>query len=215
VPPPSLPLIIGVAGGTGSGKTTVTRKIEEAVGSGRVAVIPQDAYYLDLTHLDRDARRRTNYDHPDAFDTALLVRHLAEIKEGRPVDRPVYSFVEDNRLPQTVRVVPCPVVVLEGLFVLYEAAVRDLLDIKVFVDADPDVRFIRRLRRDTRERGRTTEAVIDQYLATVRPMHLQFVEPSKRWADLIVPHGGHNEVALDVLATKIRSTLAGSQERAP
>jgi uridine kinase len=203
----SAPFVIGVAGGSGSGKTTVTRRVIEAVGPEGVAVLVQDNYYRDQTEIPFETRVNTNYDHPAAFDWELLQAHLEALLAGLPIEMPEYNFTQHTRSRQTVTVRPAPVVVLEGFFALYEPAIRQHLNLKVFVDADADVRFIRRFVRDTQERGRTPESVIAQYLEFVRPMHLQFVEPSKRYADVIIPHGGMNEPALDMLAARIRSTV--------
>ena len=199
------PFLIGVAGGTGSGKSTVADRLIAAVGHQRVAVVALDSYYQDQQHLERPDRVRVNYDHPDAFDWPLLRAHLAMLRNGRTAEVPVYDFAALTRSTMTVTVRPSPIVVVEGILVLYEESIRDLLDLKVFVDADADVRFIRRLERDVRERGRTPESIIEQYLGTVRPSHLQFVEPSKRYADIIIPHGGHNDAALDMLAARVQS----------
>ena len=199
------PFIIGVAGGTGSGKTTVTEKVLEAAGVGSVAIIAQDSYYRDQEHLEPDKRREINYDHPDAFDWELLHAHLHALREGEPIFSPIYDFTIDTRSSATIAVLPAPIIVVEGILVLYDPRLRDMFDLKIFVDADPDVRFIRRLERDVRERGRTPESVIHQYLERVRPSHLQFIEPSKRYADVIIPHGGLNEPALEMLAAQIRA----------
>ncbi|HEY8394228.1 MAG TPA: uridine kinase [Thermaerobacter sp.] len=200
------PVVIGVAGGTGSGKSTLVQRLVEHL-PGRVAVLPQDAYYLDRRHLPLEERARLNYDHPLAFDTRLLVTHIRELRAGRPVDRPVYNFHLHLREDRTVRVEPRDVIVVEGILVLAEEEIRNLLDIKIFVDTDADVRILRRLVRDMKQRGRTLESVINQYLQTVKPMHEQFVEPSKRYADLIIPEGGFNRVALDVLLARVRALL--------
>lgn len=199
--------MIGIAGGTGSGKTTVTQAVIEAVGSEHVALLPMDNYYKDNAHLSSEARRRLNYDHPDAFDLDLYLEHIARLVAGQPVSIPVYSFTQDTRLSQTIPIKPAPVVVLEGIMLLVDKRVRDLMNLKVFVDADADVRFIRRLQRDIIERGRSVESVVQQYMDLVRPMHLSFVEPSKRYADVIIPHGGHNEQALAMLTARMRSLL--------
>lgn len=198
------PFIIGVAGGTGSGKTTVTERVIETVGEGSVAILAQDWYYRDQAHLPPEERAQTNYDHPDAFDWSLLLAQLRALRDGEPIYAPLYDFTKDTRAGSTVAVLPAPIIVVEGILVLYEPALRDLMDLKVFVDADADVRFIRRLERDVRERGRTPESVIHQYLENVRPSHLSFVEPTKRYADVIIPHGGMNAPALDMLAARIR-----------
>lgn len=201
------PVMIGIAGGTGSGKTTVANRILSSLAPGRVAYLPQDAYYRDQGHLPLEERRKVNYDHPLAFDTELFLSHVRELLAGHPVEVPVYSFETYTRTARTMLLEPRDVVIVEGILVLENQRLRDLLDIKVYVDADPDVRFIRRLLRDIKERGRTMESVVAQYLSVVRPMHLQFVEPTKRYADLIVPEGGHNNVAIDILVAKVRSVL--------
>jgi uridine kinase len=201
------PFIIGVAGGTGSGKTTVTEKVLEAAGVGSVATLAQDSYYRDQTDLEPSERKKINYDHPDAFDWDLLVAHLEALRDDEPVFSPIYDFTSDNRSGNTVPVMPAPIIVLEGILVLYDPRLRDLFNLKIFVDADPDVRFIRRLERDVRERGRTPENVIHHYLESVRPSHLQFTEPTKRYADLIIPHGGMNEPALEMIAARIRGLM--------
>ncbi|NTY00907.1 uridine kinase [Deinococcus sp. JMULE3] len=203
----SIPFVIGVAGGSGSGKTTVTRRVVETVGQGGVAVLNQDNYYRNQDDIPFEARLKTNYDHPAAFDWTLLRQHIDALLSGVPIDMPEYDFTRHTRSDHTTTVLPAPVVVLEGFFALYDEALRDRMHLKVFVDADADVRFIRRLLRDTQERGRTPESVIEQYLEYVRPMHLSFVEPTKRYADVIIPHGGMNEPALDMLAARIRTTI--------
>ncbi len=202
-----MPFVLGIAGGSGSGKSTVVARVEAIVGPGRLALLPMDNYYKDASHLPLEERAKTNYDHPDAFDLDLLVEHLEALIQGRAVEMPQYSFVEHARLPQTRRVAPAPVIVVEGILALYDPRLRERMDLKVYVDADPDVRFIRRLRRDIAERGRTVESVIEQYLSSVRPMHLAFVEPTKRYADLIVPGGGMNTPALEVLASRLLGAL--------
>jgi uridine kinase len=199
--------IIGVAGGTGSGKTTVTEKVLEAAGIGSVATLPQDSYYRDQTHLSLEERKETNYDHPDAFDWDLMIAHLETLRDGEPVFSPIYDFTSDNRASSTVPVMPAPIIVVEGILVLYDPRLRNLFNLKIFVDADPDVRLIRRLERDVRERGRTPENVIHHYLESVRPSHLQFIEPTKRYADVIIPHGGMNQPALEMLAARIRGLM--------
>ncbi len=201
------PFIIGVAGGTGSGKTTVTEKVLEAAGVGSVATLAQDSYYRDQIHLSMEERRKINYDHPDAFDWELMIAHLETLRDDEPVFSPIYDFTNDNRSSNTVPVMPAPIIVVEGVLVLYDPRLRNLFNLKIFVDADPDVRFIRRLERDVRERGRTPESVIHQYLETVRPSHLQFIEPTKRYADVIIPHGGLNEPALEMLAARIHDLM--------
>ncbi|MBE3597427.1 MAG: uridine kinase [Limnochordaceae bacterium] len=202
------PVFIGIAGGTGSGKTTVARAILARVPRARAVLLEQDAYYKDQSHLPLDERRRVNYDHPAAFDTDLLVAHLDELAAGRPIEKPLYDFTTYTRTGATVRVAPADIVIVEGILVLEDARVRERLDIKLFVDTDADVRVLRRLLRDIQERGRTLESVVSQYLETVRPMHLQFVEPTRRYADLIIPEGGLNEVAIDVLVSKVQAVLA-------
>lgn len=199
--------VIGVAGGTGSGKTTVSRRIWEAVGRERIAYIQHDNYYKDQSHLTPEDRALTNYDHPDSLETSLLVAHLRELRAGRPVDIPVYDFSVHNRSKKTLRVNPAKVVLVEGILIFVEPALRELMDMRIFVDTDADIRFIRRLRRDMIERGRTLDSVVKQYLATVRPMHLEFVEPSKRYADVIVPQGGDNRVAMEMIASRIQALL--------
>ena len=201
------PVVIGIAGGTGSGKTTVAEAIVRRIGPEYIALIQQDSYYKDQSHLTMEERAQINYDHPDSLDTDLLIQHLKELLNGRPVEVPIYDFTTYTRTPYTRRVEPRPVILVEGILVFVEKALRDLFDIKIYVDADPDIRFIRRLQRDIAERGRTMESVIRQYLSTVRPMHLEFVEPSKRYADIIIPEGGFNTVALDMIVARIRSML--------
>ncbi|PTA68863.1 uridine kinase [Deinococcus arcticus] len=203
----STPFMIGVAGGSGSGKTTVTRRVIETVGQQGVAVLNQDNYYRNQDDIPFDARLKTNYDHPAAFDWALLREHVDALMSGVPIAMPEYDFTQHTRSAHTTTVLPAPVVVLEGFFALYDEELRERMHLKVFVDADADVRFIRRLLRDTQERGRTPQSVIEQYLEFVRPMHLSFVEPTKRYADVIIPHGGMNEPALDMLAARIRTTI--------
>jgi uridine kinase len=204
------PLVIGIAGGTGSGKTTVAHKLAAAIPPGRCALIEHDAYYRDQGHLAPDARAAVNFDHPAALDSGLLAQHLAELRAGHPVDVPIYDFVTHTRKKETRRVMPAPVIVVEGILVFVEPLVREQLEVKVFVDTDADIRLMRRIRRDLEQRGRTFASVRDQYYATVRPMHLEYVEPSKRWADLIVPEGGDNRIALDVLLGKLGRAAFGS-----
>ncbi|MCL6262013.1 uridine kinase [Craterilacuibacter sp. RT1T] len=202
----STPFIIGVAGGSGSGKTTVTRKVVETIGSDKAAVIIQDNYYRDQSHLTMEQRLHTNYDHPHAFDWPLLIEHIDALKNGVPIEMPIYDFANHTRAPQTETVVSAPVIVIEGIFALYDQALRDLMSLKIFVDTDGDVRFIRRLERDIAERGRTMASVIEQYLGTVRPMHNQFVEPTKRFADVILPHGV-NDPAVDLITARVGNLL--------
>jgi uridine kinase len=202
------PLVVGIAGGTASGKTTVTRKIHEALLSAKVAFIDQDSYYRDLPDLSLEERRAFNFDHPDAFDTELLVRQIRDLKRNKAVEKPVYNFVTSRREPKTVRVDPGELVLIEGILVLHIPAVREELDVKIFVDAEDDVRIIRRLTRDIKDRGRDFDHVVNQYFRHVRPMHMGFVEPSKRYADIIVPHGGNNDIAIDMLVNALRGRLA-------
>jgi uridine kinase len=201
------PLVVGIAGGTASGKTTVARKIHQALSGCRVAFVDQDSYYRDLPDLSLEERREVNFDHPDAFDTELLVSHLRELKAGNAIHKPVYNFVSSLREPQTTRVEPGDIVLIEGMLVLQMEPVRKELDVRIFVDAEDDVRIIRRLTRDIKERGRDFDYVISQYFKFVRPMHLGFVEPSKRFADIIVPHGGNNETAIEMLVGALRARL--------
>ena len=201
------PLTIGVAGGTASGKTTVARRLVERLGTHPVALLDQDSYYRDLADLPLEERARFNFDHPDAFDTALLVRHLEELRDGKAVDKPVYSFTQHTRTGETVRVNPGDVVILEGILILALEPVRELLDVKVFVDSDADVRVLRRVSRDIKERGRDFDGVVEQYFRTVRPMHFGFVEPSKRYADIIIPHGGLNDIVIEMLAGAVQKRL--------
>ncbi len=200
-------MVIGIAGGSGSGKTTVAQALMERVGAEHVAFLPHDAYYHDFSHLPPEARARVNYDHPDALETSLLIAHIERLKAGEPIERPIYDFTRHARAAETVRVEPRPIILVEGILIFAEPALRRLLDIKIYVDTDADIRFIRRLLRDVEERGRTVESVIRQYLETVRPMHLEFVEPSKRYADIIVPEGGFNTVALDMLTARLQALL--------
>jgi len=200
------PLTIGVVGGSGSGKTTVARAIESGLDV-EVAFLDQDAYYRDLGHLGLEERKRVNFDHPDAFDVDLFVAHLEELIAGRAIEKPTYDFAAHTRAAPTVRLEPRDVVVVDGILLFAEARLRALLDIKVYVDVADDVRFIRRLRRDLAERGRAVEDVIRQYLETVRPMHLEFVEPSKRFADVILPEGGHNRVGIEMLQSRVALEL--------
>ena len=201
------PVLLGITGGTGCGKSTITQEILKNLPEESIAIIEQDAYYKDQSNLSFENRTKTNYDHPDAFDTPLLVKHLKLLLEGQAIEKPIYDFSIHNRIENTIRVEPKDIIILEGILILQEIEIRNLLDIKVYVDTDPDVRIIRRITRDMKERGRTLESVINQYLSIVRPMHLQFVEPSKRYADIIVPEGGHNLVAIDIIATKVQSIL--------
>ena len=200
-----VPVVIGVAGGSGSGKTTVVSRIVESMGNDHVLVLEHDRYYYDHPELRLEERAALNYDHPDSLETDLMVRHVNELRAGRPVELPAYDFARHARRQTTDTVHPRQIVIVEGILIFADAALRDLMDVKVFVDTDDDTRFIRRLQRDVAERGRTMESVIDQYLNTVKPMHLEFVEPTKRYADIIIPRGGHNTVAIDMMLTLIRS----------
>jgi uridine kinase len=197
------PLFIGIAGGSGSGKSTVARNVASALGTASVAFIDMDAYYLDHGHLPIEERRKVNWDHPNVFDWDHLVDHLERLAGGEAIEKPVYDFVSHARGAETVRIPPADVVVIDGILLFTDARVRDLCDVKVFVDADADVRLIRRIRRDMAKRGRPLAEILEQYLSTVQPMHLEFVEPSKRYADVIVPRGGHNPVAIEMIAAKI------------
>lgn len=203
-------LIIGICGGTGSGKTTVANRILESVSANEVVFIQQDSYYRNLTDLPLDYRHIANFDHPDALDNDLLVNHVRRLKDGEAVELPLYDFKTHTRMNETRHVEPKPIVIVEGILIYADPRLLEQMDIKVFVDTPDDIRFIRRLRRDLAERGRTIESVIEQYIATVRPMHMQFVEPSKRHADVIIPEGGHNLVSIDLLSGKIRERLASA-----
>lgn len=208
------PITLGVAGGTGSGKTTVARKILERVGVDLVALLPHDAYYKDASHLPMEQRVLLNLDHPDSLDNDLLIQHLQELQAGRAVQIPTYNFKTYIRCPETLHVDPEPVILVEGILIFADKRLRDLMDVKIFVDTDADIRLLRRLQRDIQERGRSVESVMNQYLRTVRPMHLEFVEPSKRYADVIIPEGGFNEIAIDMVATRLRALVEqGSQSR--
>ena len=201
------PLVIGIAGGSGSGKSTVARNVAAALEDASVAFIDMDAYYLDHAHLSIEERRKVNWDHPNAFDWELLVQQLGCLSRGNPIDKPIYDFVTHSRSDATVRIPPANVVVIDGILLFVDNRVRDLCDVKVFVDADADIRLIRRIRRDMSKRGRPLGEILDQYLSTVQPMHLEFVEPSKRYADVIVPRGGHNPVAIEMIVAKIARRL--------
>ena len=205
------PVVIGVAGGTGSGKTTVAREILRRAGTDQISLIQHDAYYKDLSELSPAQRTMQNFDHPDALDNDLLIAHLQELKARHPVDIPVYDFTTHTRTAQTLRVEPHRVILLEGILLFADSSLRQLMDVKIYVDTDADIRFIRRLQLDIAERGRTMESVIRQYLSTVRPMHQEFVEPSKRYADVIIPEGGFNEVAMEMIAARIRALLGGNE----
>jgi uridine kinase len=204
------PLIIGVAGGSGSGKSTVARNVAQALRAESVAFIDMDAYYRNFAHVPLAERRKINWDHPDAFDWELLVDQLARLSQGESIEKPVYDFVSHMRSDRRVVVPPAQVVVIDGILLFSDSRVRDLCDVKVFVDADADVRLIRRIKRDISKRGRPLDEVLDQYLTTVQPMHLQFVEPSKRYADVIVPRGGHNAIAIEMIVAKIQRRLGAT-----
>lgn len=201
------PLVIGIAGGSGSGKTTLAQLILERIGSDQIAYLPHDAYYKDLSALPPNQRVAVNFDHPDSLDTDLLIHHIKELKQYRAIDLPVYDFKTHNRTQQTIRIESRPIILVEGILIFGIFDLRRELDVKIFVDTDADIRFIRRLERDIHERGRTTEMVVHQYLATVRPMHLEFVEPSKRYADVIIPEGGLNEVAMEMVVARLEALL--------
>jgi uridine kinase len=201
------PLVIGIAGGSGSGKTTVAQGILQRVGVDRIAFLQHDSYYKDLGGLPPTQRSAINFDHPNSLETELLIKHIASLRDRKPVDVPIYDFSTDSRTSQTFTVQPRNVIIVEGILIFTEAALREMFDVKIFVDTDPDLRFIRRLERDISERGRSTESVIKQYLSTVRPMHLEFVEPSKRYADIIIPEGGFNSAALDMVVARIDALL--------
>jgi uridine kinase len=203
----SRPLIIGIAGGTGSGKTTVARKIMSSVGTDKVAMLDQDSYYRDLSHLTLPERRRHNFDHPDAVEFAFLRDHVTQLRRGEAVRKPVYSFVTSTRTGDYQLIDPAEVIIVEGILALWDEGLRNLMDVKIFVETDDDIRIVRRLSRDIRERGREFDHVVDQYMATVRPMHLTFVEPTKRYADLIIPEGGMNEVAISMVVATLQHWL--------
>ena len=205
------PVIIGVAGGTGSGKTTVAQEILLRAGAHLITFMQHDAYYRDLGHLPPAERAMQNFDHPDALENSLLIDHLRTLKQGRPIEMPVYDFTTHSRTAETIPIKPHRVILLEGILIFADPILRSLMDVKIYVDTDPDIRFIRRLQRDIAERGRTMESVIRQYLGTVRPMHEEFVEPSKRYADVIIPEGGFNEVAMDMVAARIKSLLDAAE----
>lgn len=201
------PLVIGIAGGSGSGKTTVAQAILNRVGAHRIAFLQHDSYYKDLSGLPPVQRAEINFDHPNSLETELLIQHIASLRDGKPVQVPIYDFSTDRRTEKTFTVEPRSVIIVEGILIFTEAKLRELFDVKIFVDTDPDLRFIRRLERDLAERGRTTESVIKQYQSTVRPMHLEFVEPSKRYADVIIPEGGFNTAALDMVVARVEALL--------
>ena len=201
------PVVIGIAGGSGSGKTTVLRCIVDAFGSEYIAVLDHDAYYHSLDHLPPEERAKVNFDHPDSLNTALMRRQLDDLIAGQPIEKPIYNFTTHTCEPFTKHIEPRPVIIVEGILVLAEPLLLERMDIKIFVDIEADVRLIRRIRRDMQERGRSIDSILDQYENTVRPMHLEFVEPSKRWADVIIPRGGHNSVAIDMVIARIETLL--------
>jgi uridine kinase len=203
------PLVIGIAGGTGSGKTTISNLIIDRVGRENIASLSHDAYYRDMVNLPLKKRAKVNYDHPDSLESELLVEQIKQLKRGNPIHMPVYDFTTHSRKQETITINPQPVILVDGILIFVEKDLRKLFDVKIFVDTDADLRFIRRLQRDISERGRTQESVIKQYLKTVRPMHLEFVEPSKRYADVIIPEGGMNQVALDMVTARIEELLRG------
>ena len=200
-------LIIGIAGGTGSGKTTVVRKIIESLSAGEVVLLPQDSYYKDSIHVPVDERQNINFDHPDAFEWSLLSKHVGMLKEGKSIEQPTYSYLTCTRQPETIHIEPREVIIIEGILALCDKKLRGMMDLRIFVDADPDERLIRVIQRDVIERGRTAEAVMERYTRILKPMHLQFIEPCKRYADLIVPEGGNNQVAIDILTMYIKKHL--------
>lgn len=200
-------LVIGIAGGTGSGKTTVVNEILKQVGEDIVSYIPHDAYYKEFEELPPNQKAAINYDHPNSLDTALMIQHIELLKSGKKIDLPIYDFTTHSRTKETIAISPNPVIIVEGILIFTDPVLRDLCDIKIFVDTDADIRLIRRIRRDISERGRTVESVLRQYESTVRPMHLEFVEPVKRYADVIIPEGGYNEVALDMVIARIETIV--------
>lgn len=200
-------IIIGIAGGTGSGKTTVVRKIVNSLAAGEVVLLPQDSYYKDSSHVPAELRQQINFDHPDAFDWPLLLQHIQMLKEGKSIEQPVYHYQTSSRLAETIHVEPRPVIIIEGILALCDPGLRNMMDLKIFVDADPDERLIRVIQRDVVERGRTAEAVMERYTRVLKPMHQQFIEPTKRYADLIIPEGGSNEIAIHILKMYIEKHL--------
>ena len=200
-------IIIGIAGGTGSGKTTVVRKIVNSLAPGEVVLLPQDSYYKDSSHVPAELRQQINFDHPDAFDWPLLLQHIQMLKEGKSIEQPVYHYQTSSRLAETIHVEPRPVIIIEGILALCDPGLRNMMDLKIFVDADLDERLIRVIQRDVVERGRTAEAVMERYTRVLKPMHQQFIEPTKRYADLIIPEGGSNEIAIHILKMYIEKHL--------
>ncbi len=204
-------IIIGIAGGTGSGKTTVVKKIVESLPPQEVVLIPQDSYYKDSSHVPVELRQNINFDHPNAFDWELLSQHISELRAGRSIEQPIYSYLTCTRQPETIHVEPREVIIVEGILALCDPILRKLMDLKIFVDADPDERLIRVIQRDIVERGRTSEAVMERYTRILKPMHLEFIEPTKRYADLIIPQGGHNKKAVEIMTTYIEKMLQAKQ----
>lgn len=205
------PVVIGVSGGTGSGKSTVAKAIFKSLPDENILILEQDAYYKDQSNLTYDERVKTNYDHPLAFDTDLLIEHIKQLCEHKCIEKPIYNFSIHNREEKTVKIQPKEIIIIEGIMILEDARLRNLMDIKIFVDTDADVRIIRRITRDINERGRTLESVIEQYLTTVKPAHEQFIEPTKKYADIIIPEGGYNKVAIDLMTTKVMSIIKEKQ----
>ncbi|PAB60932.1 uridine kinase [Anaeromicrobium sediminis] len=207
----SRPILIGITGGTGSGKSTVAKAIFESLPQTNISIIEQDSYYKDQTHLSMEERIKTNYDHPLAFDSDLLNKHLIDLLNNKAIEKPIYNFSKHTRETKTVTVHPKDIIILEGIMILEDEKLRNLMDIKIFVDTDADVRIVRRITRDINERGRKLESVIRQYLDTVKPAHLQFIEPTKRYADIIIPEGGYNKVAIDIMVSKVKSIIYEKQ----
>ncbi len=205
------PVVIGVSGGTGSGKSTVAKAIFKSLPDENILILEQDAYYKDQSNLTYDERVKTNYDHPLAFDTDLLIKHIKQLCEHKCIEKPIYNFSIHNREEKTIKIQPKEIIIIEGIMILEDARLRNLMDIKIFVDTDADVRIIRRITRDINERGRTLESVIEQYLTTVKPAHEQFIEPTKKYADIIIPEGGYNKVAIDLMTTKVMSIIKEKQ----
>lgn len=201
--------IIGIAGGTGSGKSTVVKKIVEALPPNSVAVVPQDSYYNDTTGMTVEERKAINFDHPDAFDWKLLIKHIGDLRDGKAIEQPTYSYIISNRLPETIHVEPRPVIIVEGIMALVNRRLRDMMDLKIFVDCDDDIRLIRNIQRDTIDRGRTVTMVMDRYVNVLKPMHEQFIEPSKRFANIIIPEGGNNTPGIDIVCKYIEHLCAG------
>jgi uridine kinase len=202
------PIVFGVAGGSGSGKTTVAESVLAQLGTGQIAHLPHDAYYRNFSGLTLEERRQVNFDHPESLETELLIAHVRELVAGRPIPLPVYDFAQYRRTAQTIPINPSPIILVEGILIFDNAALRELMDVKIYVDVEPDIRFIRRMERDVQERGRALDSIIEQYMSTVRPMHLQFVEPSKRYADVIIPQGGRNQIATGMVVSRLRELLS-------